>query len=179
MMVELTHSPIDVASVLRHLSHPDAGGEVLFVGTTRRWTHVPAEAGASSATDLAAGTRLETKYLVYEAYQEMAVAQLQRLVDEAGRRWPLCRAAVVHRLGKVLPEEASIVVAVSCPHRAEAFEAARWLIDAIKRDVPIWKREHYADSSPRWIHEAGSCCQPPDPSAPSSPSRPELNARSG
>ena len=151
-MIELTDKPIDVARVLAAVTHPECGAEVLFVGTTRQWT----EAAPSHAAE--DNNRLETSHLVYECYREMALSQLQRLADEAHRRWPLRAYAIVHRLGRVDPSEASVAVAVSCPHRSEAFEAAKWLIDELKHQVPIWKQEHYVQSGPEWIHPtAGNC----------------------
>jgi molybdopterin synthase catalytic subunit len=140
-LVELTKNPIDTAVLLEAISNPDAGGEVLFVGTTRGKTICSSE-----------GTTQHTQFLVYEAFEPMALRQLNHLVDMAQQQWPIVGVAVVHRLGKVLPGEASIAIAVSTPHRAEAFEAARWLIDSIKRDVPIWKQENFLDSTSQWVH---------------------------
>lgn len=141
-LIELTLEPIDVAQLLVAISHPDAGGEVLFIGKTRRKT---------AGTDHAADTI--TDFLVYEAYQPMAQLQIQRLVQQARQRWPLMGVAVVHRLGKVRPQEASIAIAVSAAHRAEAYAASRWLIDNIKQDVPIWKQENFHNSTaPQWVH---------------------------
>ncbi len=106
----------------------------MFVGTARRWT----------------GER-ETERLVYEAYEPMALAELQRLADEAAGRWPVCRVVLAHRLGEVPVGEAAVFVGVACAHRAEAFDACRWLIDTLKEDVPIWKRETLADGSQTWV----------------------------
>ncbi|MEM7559640.1 MAG: molybdenum cofactor biosynthesis protein MoaE, partial [Planctomycetota bacterium] len=78
--------------------------------------------------------------------------------EEACRRWPVQKFAVVHRLGRVEPEEASVAVAVSTPHRSEAFEAAKWLMDSIKHDVPIWKKEHYVQNGSEWIHPSSGSC---------------------
>ena len=82
----------------------------------------------------------------------MAERKLAELEQEARRRWPLLRVAVVHRLGHVEIGEASIAVAVSTPHRQAAFEAGQWLIDAIKQVVPIWKQENWTDGTREWIH---------------------------
>lgn len=174
-LVELTQQTIDVLRLLRAVSHPDAGGEVLFLGTTRRFTaagsgcrcsassstdeaqeHVPSSTHqhstehSSDPNQVAAG-RI-TEYLVYEAHETMALKQMNQLARQAAQKWPLKAVAIVHRLGKVCPEEASIAIAVSSPHRNEAYEASRWLIDSIKHDVPIWKQEHFADSSSSWVH---------------------------
>jgi len=141
-MIELTNTAIDISLVLNSVSRLEAGGHVLFVGTTRQWT--------------ASESEIHTDYLIYEAHEEMALKQLHRLASEARQRWGLSGIAIVHRLGKVLCQEASVAIAVSCPHRKPAFEASQWLIDSIKRDVPIWKQEHYVDSSAQWIHPSSS-----------------------
>lgn len=152
-LIELTERPLDVARVLDHVTDAACGAEVLFVGTTRRWTTVP----PTDHPELAGSTR-ETSHLVYEAYREMAMSQMTQLAETAMERWPVRRVALVHRVGRVAPTEPSVAVAVSCPHRGEAFEAASWLIDTLKHDVPIWKQEHYVQSGPEWIHpDSGSC----------------------
>lgn len=174
-LVELTQQAIDVQRLLRAVSHPDAGGEVLFLGTTRRFTAAGAgcRCSASGSTDEAqklapagqqqpttehaaesnpASAGSITEYLVYEAHETMALKQMNQLARQAAQKWPLKAVAIVHRLGKVCPEEASIAIAVSSPHRSEAYEASRWLIDSIKHDVPIWKQEHFADSTSNWVH---------------------------
>jgi molybdopterin synthase catalytic subunit len=93
-----------------------------------------------------------TSRLDYEAYPAMARKKLQELEDEARSRWPIQEVAVSHRLGRLDLGEISVVVAVSCPHRAQAFEACRWLMDTIKEVVPIWKKETWADGSEEWVH---------------------------
>lgn len=149
-MIELTEEPIDAAQVLARVNHPECGAEVLFVGTTRQWTQ-PQDAEKAAP--------IETEHLIYETYREMALTQMERLVSEAKQRWPLREVAMIHRLGKVQPTEASVAVAVSCPHRSEAFEAARWLIDELKHHVPIWKQEHYVQSGAEWIHPSSGSCR--------------------
>jgi molybdopterin synthase catalytic subunit len=134
-MIELTDQPIDVAGVLAAVQTPTAGAVVMFLGTAREFTD---------------GRR--TAALEYEAYREMATACLAELAAQARRQWPLTAAAIVHRLGPVALAEASVAVAVSTPHREDAFQAARWLIDTIKHDVPIWKKEHWADGTATWVH---------------------------
>lgn len=153
-MIELTDQPIDLTRVLAAVSDPACGAEVLFVGTTRQWT--PA-ADAAHSGDALQG--LETSHLVYDCYHEMALAQLQRLAESAQGQWPVRKLAIVHRLGRVDPTEASVAVAVSCPHRSEAFEAAKWLIDELKHQVPIWKQEHYVQSGAEWIHPTDGNCR--------------------
>ena len=121
----LSEHALDLGAVHAFLSDERAGGTCMFVGTSRRWTD-----------------GVETDLLTYEAYAEMAEADLQRLATEAAARWEVVRVAVLHRLGAVPPPEASVVVGVASPHRAAAFEAARWLIDTLKASTPIWKTEH-------------------------------------
>ncbi len=147
-MVELTDDPIDIVRCLAHVTHEECGAEVLFVGTTRRWTD---------------GT--ETEFLEYDSYREMAIAQLQDLEAEARRRWAIHDVMIVHRLGRVVVKEPSVAVAVGSAHRAAAFEAARWLIDELKRQVPIWKREHLTDQTSQWVHPNSVDChgQAPNP----------------
>ena len=108
---------------------------MLFLGTTREVTD-----------------GRKTVALDYEAYREMAERQLQVLEIEARRRWPVIECIIVHRLGRVPVAEASVAVAVSTPHRGDAFAAGQWLIDSLKRDVPIWKREQWADGTTEWVH---------------------------
>src|SRR3954453_5132004 len=134
-MIQLTPNPIDTAAIVDRVRHPEAGAVVLFLGTTR---------------ELTAGK--QTVALDYEAYCEMAERQLPDLKAEPPRRWPVIECNITHRLGRVPPAEASVAIAVSTPHRSDAFAAGQWLIDSLKRDVPIWKREQWADGSPEWVH---------------------------
>jgi molybdopterin synthase catalytic subunit len=134
-MIELTHLPINTASLVACAHHPEAGAVVLFLGTTR---------------ELTAGR--QTVALDYESYPEMAEKKLSELEAEARRRWPLVECTIVHRLGRVPPAEASVAIVVSTPHRRDAFAAGEWLIDTLKRDVPIWKREQWADGTTEWVH---------------------------
>lgn len=135
--VALTAEPIDVARVRAAVSGEAAlGGIVIFEGTTRAETH--AEHGA-------------LVQLEYESCGEMALEQMRRLACEVRQRQPAARIAMVHRLGIVRPGEASVVIAVACPHRTEAFEDCRWLIDQLKTEVPIWKREVWSDGETTWV----------------------------
>ena len=134
-MIHLTHQPIDVPALLSDASDPKAGAVVLFVGTTRELTE---------------GRRTTT--LDYEAYEVMAEHKLAELEAEARRRWPVLECIIVHRLGRVPIAEASVAIVVSTPHRRDAFAAGAWLIDALKDQVPIWKREQWADGSSEWVH---------------------------
>lgn len=132
-MVALTNRPIDVADLISQLTAPESGGIDVFIGTTRNH---------SNGRDV---LRLE-----YEAFETMAVDQMKDLERRARERWPLHRVVIVHRLGIVPVGEASVVIGVSAGHRKEAFEACRFLIDALKQEVPIWKREHFADGTVEW-----------------------------
>lgn len=134
-MITLTENPIDIHSLIAQASQPAAGGVVAFVGITREFT----------------GDK-QTEKLAYEAYRDMTEAKLAELESAARKRWPLVECLLVHRLGEVPLSEASVAVVVSAPHRRAAFEAAEWLIDTLKRDVPIWKQEHYRDGTTEWVH---------------------------
>jgi molybdopterin synthase catalytic subunit len=134
-MIELTTEAIDTGMLLERARHPNAGAVVLFLGTTRELTN-----------------GRQTVALDYEAYREMAERRLAELESEARRRWPVLECMVVHRLGRVPVAEASVAIVVSTPHRADAFAAGQWLIDALKKDVPIWKREAWADGTTEWVH---------------------------
>jgi molybdopterin synthase catalytic subunit len=134
-VIQLTTSPIDAAALLAQAQQPAAGAVLLFLGTTRQFT----------------GER-ETTELAYEAYHDMAERELAALETEARARWPLVECAIVHRLGVVPLAEASVAIVVSSPHRVDAFEAGRWLIDTLKEKVPIWKQERYASGEAEWVH---------------------------
>lgn len=134
-MIQLTDTPIDTANLFAAASSPRAGAVVLFFGTTRQWT----------------GDR-QTESLEYECYGEMAEKKLRELETEARKKWSIIECIVVHRLGHVAIGEASVAIAVSSPHRKQAFEAGSWMIDAIKDYVPIWKKENWADGTSEWVH---------------------------
>ena len=134
-MIQIIDRPIDLPGVLDSVRSPTAGGVVLFVGTTREMT---------------GGRR--TVWLEYEAYTEMAAKELTELEAQAREKWPIVEVAIVHRVGRVDLAEASVAIAVSTPHRREAFLATEWLIDGLKRVVPIWKKENWADGSSQWVH---------------------------
>ena len=127
--VALSDGELPVAEASAWVIRPDCGAAVTFTGTAR--DHAPDRPGVH--------------HLEYEAYEEYAVTRMAALLAEARRQWPtIGRVALVHRTGTVGLGEAAVVVAVSAPHRAEAFEAARFAIDELKRTVPIWKREAWA-----------------------------------
>ena len=137
--VELHDAPLDVAAAVAFVGTPAAGGIGVFLGTTRDESHPD-------------GRRLVA--LDYEAYAPMAVKQRRALAAAARERWPVVRLAMLHRTGRVALAEPSVVIAVSTPHRAESFEACRWLIDTLKVDVPVWKREVWDDGSGSWVEGA-------------------------
>lgn len=134
-MVRLVHETIDTAAALAAVASAAAGANVLFVGTTR------------GITD-----GVVTRSLEYEAHEPMARGELERLRDEAIARFGLAGCAIVHRLGTVPVGEASVAIAASAPHRREAFAAAEWLMEQVKRVVPVWKREEAADGGRTWVH---------------------------
>jgi molybdopterin synthase catalytic subunit len=130
--VEVSNSPLDVASLYQWALSPECGAVVLFSGVVR--DHAEDRTGVT--------------LLTYEAYGEIAKAKLQDVIDEARRRFPtLGRVALVHRLGELQLSESSVMVVVSAPHRPEAFNAARFCIDALKQSVPIWKKEEWSSGS--------------------------------
>ena len=132
--LRLQYEPLDIGTVFTFLQTPKAGGIDLFVGTTRQWT-----------------ADKETVRLEYDCYEAMALKEMERLAEQVQTRWPVERVCLLHRLGIVPPAEASVVVGVATPHRADAFAACRFLIDTLKQQVPIWKREVYADGSTEWV----------------------------
>ena len=138
--VQLHSEPIAVGPVVEFVTDPMAGGIAVFLGTTR-------------AEDSQRGEALAA--LEYEAYEEMALRQLQELAVKAREQWPILRLCILHRTGRVAVGEQSVVIAVSTPHRAEAFAACRWLIDALKAEAAIWKKELWTDGSGSWVHPEG------------------------
>ncbi len=133
--ISLQGDPIDVARILSEAGTDSDGALVSFVGRVRNFSH-----------------EKTVLHMEYEAYSEMARKKIKKLVDEACEKYRLGSCFVTHRFGKVGVGEVSIVIAVSSPHRNEAFQAARYLIDTIKKEVPIWKKEFYSDGS-SWINE--------------------------
>ena len=125
-MFRVTDVPIDLARLVRAVADPRAGAVVTFLGATR------------NENDGRRVVRLE-----YEAFTAMAEREMRALGRDAARRWPLRKVAVTHRIGAVPLGEASVGIAVSAAHRAEAFAACHWLIDRLKETVPIWKKEYF------------------------------------
>ena len=136
-LIAIQAEPIDAARLIAFVTDPRAGGIATFHGITRSET-------SPDGRELVA--------LDYDAYIEMALKQLRELAAQARERWPIVKLAVVHRTGRVVLGEPSVVIAAACPHRGEAFDACRWIIDALKKDVAIWKKEVWADGSGSWVH---------------------------
>lgn len=136
---ELTHYPIDVTSVARRVVPPECGATVTLDGYARRFTN-----------DKQTGEARETEYLVYEAYEPMAVKEMQKLIEQAKREFEISHVGIVHRLGRLEIGETSVVISVAAPHRRAAFAACEWLIKELKKTVPIWKKEVYADGE-AWV----------------------------
>ncbi len=134
-MVRLTHDVIDHAALTEQVRRPDCGAVVTFLGTVRDLT----------------GDRV-TRALDYDAYPAMAEAKMAEIEADTRARWPVGEMALVHRLGHLEVGAVSVAVAVSCPHRGQAFEACRHAIDRLKELVPIWKKENWADGTSEWVH---------------------------
>jgi molybdopterin synthase catalytic subunit len=128
MLIRIQEAPLDLAELIAAVEHPSAGGLVTFSGVVR---------------DHHDGKRVTA--IAYEAYGQMAEAKMREIAEDVQRRWPECRIAIVHRAGKLAIGEASVLIAVSAPHRAEAFDACEYAIDTLKQVVPVWKKEAYDD----------------------------------
>lgn len=136
-MVRLTREPIDYPALTESVRAPHCGAVALFLGTVRDLTgeHV-------------------TVFLDYEAYGPMAEKKLAEIEVQMRGRWPAAQLAMVHRLGRLAVGEISVAVAVSAPHRAEAFDACRYAVDTLKQLVPIWKKENAPDGTGQWVHQS-------------------------
>jgi molybdopterin synthase catalytic subunit len=134
-MTRLTREPIDHAALTEQVRALHYGAVVTFIGTVRDLT----------------GEKV-TVALDYEAYGSMAEKKLAEIEADVRDRWPIGDIALVHRLGRMDVGEISVAVAVSCPHRDDAFSACRHAIDRLKELVPIWKQEHWADGKTEWVH---------------------------
>lgn len=133
-MVELVEEKISVDGILARVEDHGTGGVVLFLGRVR---------------DHAQGKSVSE--MDYEAHTEMALKKMQQIEDEARRRWPVKKMAIVHRTGKLQLGEVSVAIAVACAHRREAFQACQFAIDTLKETVPIWKKEYFADGEEQWV----------------------------
>lgn len=135
-LVAVGAEPIEPGAVVESVAGPAVGGTVLFLGTVR--DHSPGKPGVT--------------HLEYEAYAEQVVPKIQEIVDEVREQWDVSRVAAVHRVGSLSIGEVSVAVAVSSSHRVDAFPAARYLIDELKRRAPIWKKEHW-EGGAAWVRE--------------------------
>ena len=136
--IKITNEPLRMSEVEHYLYNERAGGVNVFVGVTRAWT----------------GDQ-QTSELSYECYRPMAEKEMKRLLIEAVRQWPIVKACMLHRIGRVDPGEPSVIIGVATPHRNESFEACRFLIDSLKTQVPIWKKETYSDGTKEWVNPMG------------------------
>lgn len=129
-VVLLVPDPIDMAALVEHVRDDQDGAIVTFDGFVRNESH-----------------GRETMYLDYEAYESMALSKMGEIAAEARERYAIHRIAIAHRIGRLEIGETSVFIAVSAPHRAAAFDACRFAIDTLKRTVPIWKKEYFADGA--------------------------------
>ncbi|PQA60488.1 molybdenum cofactor biosynthesis protein MoaE [Siphonobacter curvatus] len=132
-MIAVTDQPIDIAACIDAVQAERAGAVDVFIGTVRNH---------NQSKDV---VRLE-----FETFDSMAVKKMKELAEEASRRWPVEKVAMVHRKGVLSIGDVAVVIAVSTPHRNDAFEACRWLIDTLKQVVPIWKKEIY-ENGEEWL----------------------------
>lgn len=133
--LRLQSEPIECASAIAATGTVEDGAVLTFIGTPRR------DSGGRPV-----------EHLFYEAYEAMALKEMDKIAEEARAAWPITDCLIVHRMGRVDPGEASILIAVSARHRDEAFSALRFIIDTIKKTVPIWKKEVYTDGS-EWVSD--------------------------
>jgi len=134
MKTWITDAPIEAAAVLAAIGASTDGAAAMFLGTVR---------------DHNDGRRVTG--LEYDVYRPMAERVLREIADAAGARWQTDRIAAVHRVGRLDIGETSVAIAVSTPHRADAFDACRYIIEEIKTRLPVWKRELYADGETMWL----------------------------
>jgi MoaE-MoaD fusion protein len=126
----ITRNPIDTVAVLARIKQPEDGAAIVFEGVVRNHTR-----------------ERKTLYLDYEAYEEMALQQMETLAEQSLKEFKVRDVALVHRLGRLQVGETSVLIVVASAHRAAAFDACRWLIDTLKRSVPIWKKEYFEDGA--------------------------------
>ena len=137
-MALITSDPLDYSALIESVRSPSRGALALFLGTVR---------------DIHQGR--EVDHLDYEAYGGMALKQLTKIEEEATRRWPGVECRILHRVGRLDLGEISVAIAAASAHRAAAFEACRYAIETIKKDVPIWKKETFADGEVTWVDPTG------------------------
>jgi molybdopterin synthase catalytic subunit len=140
---ELTVQPIDVGAVARRVVPPECGATVTLDGYARQFTK------NKDTHEIR-----ETEHLEYEAYEPMALKEMQKLIEEAKQQFDITHVGIVHRLGRLEIGETSVVISVAAPHRRAAFAACEHLIKELKRTVPIWKKEVYRDGE-HWVEGEG------------------------
>ncbi|MCE9561588.1 MAG: molybdenum cofactor biosynthesis protein MoaE [Planctomycetes bacterium] len=137
-MARLTREPIDFHALTESVRDPHCGAVALFLGTVRDIT----------------GSQV-TVFLDYDAYGPMAEKKLAEIETQVREKWPVAHIGMIHRLGRLAVGDVSVAVAVSSPHRAEAFDALRFAVDTLKELVPIWKKENAPDGTGEWVHQSG------------------------
>jgi molybdopterin synthase catalytic subunit len=137
-LATLVRAPIDPSAIIRDVSNPANGAVLLFLGAVRQ---------VNDGRDVTG--------IDYAAYEAMAQRELESIVVEAAERYGTADVAVQHRLGELAVEEVSVAIAVGHAHRDEAYAVSRFVIEELKRRVPIWKREHYADGTREWVDPTG------------------------
>ncbi len=135
---EITTDALDVGAIARRVVPKTCGAIVTLDGFVRQFTK-----------------KRETLYLEYEGYEPMALKEMEKLIKQAHEQFEVANVGIVHRLGKLEIGETSVVISVAAPHRRHAFEACEWLIKELKRVVPIWKKEIYADGE-TWVEGESS-----------------------
>ena len=136
----ITLAPLDIQEIYQLASEPEYGAVVVMSGTVRNQTDGK-----------------PVIYLEYQAYEPMAMVIFRQIADEIKQKWADANKVVIHhRIGKLKIGDISVLVAVGCPHRAEAFEACRYAIDTLKHNAPIWKKEYWSDGSSNWV-SIGAC----------------------
>ena len=131
--IVLSETALSIDATYQYLQDPEAGGICLFIGTIRNKNQ-----------------NKDVEHLTMEAYSVMAKKQMERIATEAAEQWPIRRISVSHRTGKLEIGDIAVIIGVCSVHRAEAFKACEWLIDTLKKEVPIWKNEFYLDGS-AWL----------------------------
>ncbi|HWP91698.1 MAG TPA: molybdenum cofactor biosynthesis protein MoaE [Thermodesulfobacteriota bacterium] len=130
---KITAKKIKVQPIIRKVLSIESGASVVFIGTVRK---------------LSRGREIEN--LEYEAYEEMALREFSKIADEVKEKWSITRVGIAHRIGKLEPGEVTLVIAVSAPHREDAYQASRYIIEELKKTVPIWKKEVW-EGGEEWI----------------------------
>lgn len=134
--MHLTGHPLEVDALLAEVQGPERGGTCVFVGTVRNDADITG--------------------IDYSAYEAMAFAEIERILEGAKAQWPQTRVILQHRLGVIPVGEASIAIAAAAPHRDEAFAACRYVIEEVKKRLPIWKKEMHADGTTTWVDPSGN-----------------------